>query len=151
MRQPFGKNNFDFVFSFFTSFGYFNSREENCTVVKNMSRSLRANGTVLIDYMNYRFIEDHLVAVEEKEIDGILYHINRWSDDRFIYKHISIRDEQHFSPISFTEQVAKFSLNDFDYFIEKNGMELISVSGNYQLDEYDEQTSERMIVVAKKK
>lgn len=150
MRKPFGKNNFDFVFSFFTSFGYFNSIEENNTVVKNISRALRKDGIVLIDYLNFRFAEEHLVAVEEKEIDGILYHINRWSDDRFIHKHISVRDGQKFNPIAYTEQVAKFDVNDFKSFFEKNGLELISVFGNYQLDEYDEQTSERMITIAKK-
>jgi SAM-dependent methyltransferase len=151
MRKPFGKNNFDFVFSFFTSFGYFNSTEENNTVVKNISRSLRPGGIVLIDYLNVHYAEAHLIAVEEKEIDGILYHINRWSDEKFIHKHISIRDEQQFNSIAYSEQVAKFNVNDFKSFFEKNGLELISVFGNYQLDDYDEQTSERMILTARKK
>ena len=151
MRKPFGKKNFDFVFSFFTSFGYFNTVEENNVVVKNMATSLKRNGIVVIDYMNPGFVENQLVAVEEKEIDGIWYHINRWSDNKFIYKNISIQDGQQQSTISYTEQVAKFNLDDFRCFFEKNGMEMISVFGNYRLDDYNEQTSERMITVARKK
>src|SRR5262249_32117693 len=40
MRVPFGKNRFDYVFNFFTSFGYFGSPAENFAVVRNMADSL---------------------------------------------------------------------------------------------------------------
>jgi SAM-dependent methyltransferase len=147
MRKPFGKNNFDFVFSFFTSFGYFDSTDENNKVIKNMATALKKDGTILIDYMNATYAEDHLVPVEEKEIDGVWYHINRWADDQFIYKRIAIMD----SSLAYTEQVAKFSLDDFDQFFEENGLEMISVYGDYELNDYDAQASKRMIMMARKK
>jgi SAM-dependent methyltransferase len=151
MRKPFGKNNFDFVFSFFTSFGYFNSRDENNKVIRNMANALKNDGTILIDYLNATYAQDHLVAVEEKEIDGVWYHINRWADERFIYKRIAIMDQKQFSSTSYTEQVAKFSLDDFDHFFEENGLERISVYGDYELNTYDPCRSKRMIITAKKK
>ena len=151
MRNPFGKNNFDFVFSFFTSFGYFNSRVENSQVIKNMATALKSDGTILIDYLNASYAEDHLVPVEEKEIDGVWYHINRWADEQFIHKRIAILDRQQLSSAAYTEQVAKFSLDDFDWFFGKNGLQMTSVYGDYQLNEYDEQLSKRMIMTARKK
>jgi SAM-dependent methyltransferase len=150
MRKPFGKNNFDFVFSFFTSFGYFTNRDENSKVIKNMVAALRKDGTILIDYLNASYAEDHLVGVEEKEIDGVWYHINRWADERFIYKRIAIMDQKQFSSVSYTEQVAKFSLDDFDQFFKENGLDIISVYGDYDLNEYNAQSSKRMIITAKK-
>src|SRR5215470_13964178 len=150
MREPFGKNNFDFVFSFFTSFGYFNSRDENNKVIKNMATALKSDGTILIDYLNATYAEDHLVPVEEKEIDGVWYHINRWADERFIYKRISIMDQQQLSSVAYTEQVAKFTLDDFDQFFEQNGLDIISVYGDYELNTYDACKSKRMIVTARK-
>jgi SAM-dependent methyltransferase len=151
MRKPFGKNNFDFVFSFFTSFGYFNSRDENNKVINNMATALKKDGTILIDYLNAAYAEDHLVAVEEKEIDGVWYHINRWADEQFIYKRIAILDQQQLSSMAYTEQVAKFSLDDFERFFEENGLEMLSVYGDYELNEYDAQASKRMILTARKK
>ena len=51
------------------------------------------------------------------QIDGVWYHINRWADERFIYKRIAIMDQQQLSSFAYTEQVAKFSVEDFEKFI----------------------------------
>lgn len=53
MRRPFGKKAFDYVFNFFTSFGYFENEAEHTTVVRNMSRSLRTGGRLVLDYLNW--------------------------------------------------------------------------------------------------
>jgi SAM-dependent methyltransferase len=151
MRKPFGNNNFDFIFSFFTSFGYFESPEENGKVIGNMVTALKKDGTIVIDYLNVAYAEKHLVAVEEREIDGVWYHINRWADERFIYKRIAIRDRQQFSTIAYREQVAKFGLKDFEQFFEQSGLEITSVYGDYELNDYDTPSSKRMIMTARKK
>jgi SAM-dependent methyltransferase len=49
MRVPFGRDAFDFVFNFFTSFGYFEKPGEHMTVVRNMATSLRQGGTLVLD------------------------------------------------------------------------------------------------------
>jgi hypothetical protein len=116
-----------------------------------MSTALRSYGTFLIDYMNATYAEDHLVPVEEKEIDGVWYHINRWADERFIYKRIAIMDQQQLSSLSYTEQVAKFRVEDFDEFFEENRLERVSLFGDYGLSGYDAESSKRMIVVGRKK
>jgi SAM-dependent methyltransferase len=151
MRMPFGKNIFNYVFSFFTSFGYFTNREENNGVVKNMAAALKEDGVVLIDYLNVLYTEDNLIPVEEKEIDGVWYHINRWTDKRFIYKRIAIRDQYNLPAIAYTEQVEKFDLNDFRQFFEQNGLDFLAAYGDYELNEYQRETSKRMIMVAKKR
>jgi SAM-dependent methyltransferase len=149
MRDPFGENSFDYIFSFFTSFGYFKSDRENHKVVRNILHALKPGGSLVLDYLNAAWCEERLVVEETKEIDGIIYHISRWTDERFFYKKIAI-ENMPVGQSEFIEQVAKFDLNDFDDMFTQNGLKLDKVFGDYRLDEYDAVTSPRMILVAKK-
>ena len=149
MRDPFGKNCFDHVFNFFTSFGYFENEEENHRVIRNVHDALKPGGLLVLDYLNVGFAEQHLVAEEAKEIDGIVYRISRWTDEKFFYKKIMI-DNMPASQSEFIEQVAKLDLNDFDYLFERNGLQLEKVYGDYSLNEYDGKSSPRMILMGRK-
>jgi SAM-dependent methyltransferase len=149
MREPFGDSCFDYVFNFFTSFGYF-SVEENDRVIQNMVNSVRGNGYVMIDYMNVTHSVKGLIPEEEKEIDGIVYRINRWADEKFIYKRIEIDNVQANGPFVYTEKVMKLTKNDFSEMFEKNGLQIAKVYGNYKLNEYVMETSPRLILLAQK-
>jgi len=149
MRDPFGSNCFDYVFNFFTSFGYFKNNEDNHQVIRNICHSLKPGGVLVLDYLNVMFAEQRLVAEEAKEIDGVVYHISRWTDEKFFYKKIVI-DNVPANQSEFIEQVAKFDLNDFDYLFEKNGLQLEKVYGDYSLNEYDSERSPRMILIGRK-
>ena len=149
MRLPFGNNRFDYVFNFFTSFGYFKSDLENNQVVSNIANSLVDGGVLVLDYLNVPFAERNLIPSERKEIDGVIYDMERWTDERFFFKTIAIRNIQGQSP-EYTEQVAKLSLSDFDFMFNKNGLQIERVFGDYRLNEYSYETSPRLIIVAKK-
>ena len=150
MRAPFGHNHFDYVFNIFTSFGYFKTRHENNLVIRNISNALKADGTLVLDYMNVRYTEDRLVASEEKEIDGIHYHITRWIDDKFIYKRIVIDTEQPGEPFENVEQVTRFTLDDFNQMFHINGLEVEEVFGDYQLNDFDLSSSPQLMMVVRK-
>ena len=149
MREPFGDRCFDYVFNFFTSFGYF-SAEENDRVIQNMVNSVRRNGFVMIDYMNVTHCVNGLVPEEEKEIDGIVYRIKRWTDEKYIYKRIEIDNVQADGPFIYTEKVMKLNKKDFHEMFEKNGLKPIKVYGDYKLNEYQVETSPRLILLAQK-
>ena len=149
MRDPFGKNRFDYVFNFFTSFGYFQNDEENHQVIRNIYQALKPGGLLVLDYLNVAWCEERLIAEEAKEIDGIVYHISRWTDERFFYKKISI-ENMPVGQAEYIEQVAKFNVGDFDYLFERNGLQIKKVYGDYDLEEYNSRTSPRMILVAGK-
>ena len=149
MRDPFGQNRFDYVFNFFTSFGYFKNDDDNHKVIRNIYDALKPGGTLVLDYLNVAWSQQRLVAEETKEIDGIIYHISRWTDEQFFYKKIVI-ENMPAGHSEFVEQVAKFDVNDFDYMFEQNGLKLEKIYGDYQLNEYDSAASQRMILLAKK-
>jgi len=149
MRRPYGKNYFDYVFNFFTSFGYFENEDEHNRVIENMANALKAEGTLVIDYMNADYSQSNLSPFEEKEIDGVIYEIERWSDDRQFLKRIKIRDPKT-EIAEHIERVAKFKLEHFEKMLKLAGMKIQSVYGDYQLNEFDLSNSPRLIMIAKK-
>ena len=150
MRLPFCISRFNYVFSFFTSFGYFKNEEENNEVIRNISMSLRPGGTLVMDYLNVNYAEEHIVEKEEKEIDGIIYHITRWNDASHFYKKIEIDDVLAEGRFTCTEQVEKIRLEDFDILFRRNGLKLKKVFGDYSLNSYDPERSPRMIMIVEK-
>ena len=150
MRIPFGSNQFDYVFNFFTSFGYFKTDAENNKVISNISNALKQEGTLVLDYLNVQYVANHLVPSEEIEIDGIIYRITRWMDEKFFYKKIVIDETQTGEPFENVEQVARFSQNDFERMLGVNDMIIQDVFGDYRLNEFDTNASPRYIAVVKK-
>lgn len=151
MREPFGTNRYDYIFNFFTSFGYFKNDGENNTVVSNIASALKKNGVVLFDYLNVAYAEKCLVPVEEKGLDGTLYHINRWSTDAFFYKRIAVQNAGMTQSQEYVEKVAKFTISDFERFFAPHNLQTEQVFGDYDLSAYDSESSKRLIILARKK
>lgn len=151
MRLPFYINYFDFAFNFFTSFGYFRTEREHYSALRTMVQSLKQGGTLVIDYLNVHYAEDHLVHRSEKQIGDVNFVITKWFDEHHFFKKIRIEDEANAEPLEFQEQVAKFSMGDFNEMLSYHGMQLQEVLGDYQLGPYDLNTSPRMILIAGKK
>ncbi|HMJ87271.1 MAG TPA: class I SAM-dependent methyltransferase [Vicinamibacterales bacterium] len=149
MRVPFGRQAFDYVFNFFTSFGYFADTSEHRAVVRNMALSLRDGGRLVLDYLNVGHAEASLAPGEIKEIDGVIYRLTRWMDARHIFKRIAIEDGG--AALTYVERVARFTLQDFERMFAPHGLVIESLHGDYCLNSYDSRTSPRMILVARKR
>ena len=145
MTEYFG-NEFDAVFNLFTSFGY-EDEHHNIKTIKNIRDHLKINGFAVIDYLNSMFIEKNLVKKETKLINGINFHIERHTDINFIYKKISFHDNEDYV---FNEKVMKLKQNDFENYFKKNNLTLIKSFGDYNLNEFDINKSERLIMIIKK-
>lgn len=151
MRLPFWVNYFQYAFNFFTSFGYFNTKREHDDAMRTIVNSLKPNGTLMFDFLNVHYSEDHLVASEVKKIGDTAYDIHRWQDDSFFYKKITVKDPELDKPLSYTEKVTKFSLGDFTEMLAYQNMQVTEVFGDYLLNPYDVRKTPRMIVLAKKR
>jgi hypothetical protein len=112
--------------------------------------SLKPKGTLVLDYLNVNYSEDNQVDNEEKEIDGIIYHITRWNDATHFYKLIEIDNIQADGKFEYMEKVEKLRLVDFDILFKRNGLKLKKVFGDYSLNEYDPEYSPRLIMVVEK-
>ena len=151
MRLPFFINYFDLAFNFFTSFGFFKTRREHDDAIRTIANSLKPGGIFVLDYLNVHYTEEHLVHNEVKEIGDTVYEIHRWHDDTHFYKKITVIDQLLNQPLEFTEQVAKFSLDDFIEMLSFRQIQVEEVFGDYQLAGYDVRKTPRLIVKTRKR
>lgn len=142
------ENEFDIALNLFTSFGYFQSHDENLKVIKNMHRCIKPGGYLLIDFMNAPFVIQHLVEQESKTIDGIQFKISRWVEKGFIYKKIKLTDTS--GDFEFTEKVQALCKKDFEELFATCTFTLVNVFGDYALNPYKESSSPRLIMVLKR-
>jgi SAM-dependent methyltransferase len=150
MRSPMRINYFAYAFNFFTSFGYFRTEREHGNAIRAVSQSLVSGGRFVLDYLNVRYSEDHLVRQSEKIIDGTTYYLTKWDDPMHFYKKIRIVDPALPASREYTEKVAKFSLDDFRSMFSRHGLQIQEIYGDYELNSYDPVSSPRLLMIAGK-
>lgn len=147
MREPLSEK-FDFIFNLFTSFGYFDDRNDDIRVLKAVHQMLEDDGTFVLDFFNTQKIVADIVPEAKKEAGGIQFDISKAVKEGRIVKDIRFRDNG--MDYHFTERVSAIYLEDFKGYFQKAGFEMINVWGSYDLSAYDSQQSSRMIFCLKK-
>lgn len=150
MRRPFMINYFDGVFNFFTSFGYFESRNDNRLVVDAVCKALHRGGYFVIDFLNAAWVEKMIAANPsgEKTAGNVHFEWNKTIENGFIRKAIRISDGE--KQFEYSESVQLLRPADFEnllgrYFtIEKS-------FGDYSLGAFREDQSPRLILIARKR
>ncbi len=150
MRLTFRINYYNYAFNLFTSFGYFNTQRENDDALRTITQGLKPNGFFVFDYLNSNYIETNLVPSEIKEIEGTTFRIKRYKSATHFIKQIQVEDASLALPMLHQEQVASFTLTDFEKMFAKQNLTIKKVFGNYNLDTYDTQNSKRLIIIAQK-
>ena len=145
MCVPFKENTFDAVFNLFTSFGYFEKEEDNVNTIKAIKKNLANNGLAVIDFLNVSYVASNLVKEETKTVNNITFHINRAIKNGYIQKDISFtKDGNHFE---YQEKVKALTLAHFKNYFEEAGLKLKHVFGDYHLNAFDIDTSNRLILI----
>ncbi|KAF2331718.1 class I SAM-dependent methyltransferase [Flavobacterium ginsenosidimutans] len=146
MREPF-EEKFDAIFNLFTSFGYFESDDDNLTTLKAIKESLSEYGFAVIDFMNVPNVIENLVPEETKTVDEIDFHIKRYVEDGHIFKEIDFEDQGR--KYHFTEKVKALTLKDFQDLMDEAGIFLLDIFGDYKLKKFHKTESERLIMIFK--
>ena len=148
MREVIPNHSFDAIFNLFTSFGYFDSPQDNERMCSSISKMLEPGGRLVIDFMNARKVIESLVLREQKTIQGVSFDISRRYDGSHIYKEIRIEDKSnHFN---YTERVQALDLADFHILLEPY-FEIDHVFGSLDLKPFEVEESDRLIIIAKRK
>ena len=148
MREIIPNRQFTAVFNLFTSFGYFDDQEANFSVLKSIHDMLHPEGILVIDFMNAKKVIDQLVTDEIKIVDGIEFEITRHYDGNHIFKSIRFTDEG--SDFHFTERVQALSKNDFEQLMNRSGFNILHTFGSFDLDPFQEEKSDRLILIAQR-
>jgi len=148
MRQVIPDQQFHAIFNLFTSFGYFNAWEDNQHMLHSVSSMLLPQGWLLIDFMNAKKVVADLVEQETKQIEGIIFRIRRTTDGHYIFKHIEFEDNQQLH--HYTERVQLLELHDFEQLFRSTNLELVHTFGDYHLNDFNAQSSNRLILLTRK-
>ena len=148
MRNFKSSKKFNAIFNLFTSFGYFNTHNDNLKVLQSCNNSLNEKGILVIDFLNAHKIKMNIQHHEIKLVEQIRFKIERSIKNERIFKKINFEHENN--SYNFEEKVQLFSLNDFNDMFDQTGFKLINTIGNYQLHPFEPKSSDRLILIAKK-
>lgn len=151
MRNVYKENEFDAVFNLFTSFGYFDDEADDLNILYAVKKQLKDEGIFVLDFFNtypiiQKFVNGYIYN-DSQTIDGIEFKIHKKSVGNIILKNIDITDGD--KQFHYTEQVRLYTLQDFLDMFAKAGFFVKQVFGNYVLEGYKEEESDRMIFVLK--
>ncbi|MBK6931431.1 MAG: methyltransferase domain-containing protein [Saprospirales bacterium] len=148
MRLPFRFNYFDGILNIFTSFGYFDTDSDHVRTLTNVGKGLKPGGLFLLDFFNANWVRQHLVPSEEKQLDGISFHLKKRIRKNRIYKKVEF--EAGGRKFTFLERVRLFNLLDFQYMFKSAGLEIRQTFGDYEMRPFYGDQSRRLIIVAQK-
>ncbi len=138
---------FNAVFNLFTSFGYFENIADNHQVLGNVHKHLQPGGLFVMDYFNSIKVEQMMLPFEEKEIDGVTFVIRKKIDKGQIIKSISIDQENR--KMEFEERVQLITPTSLEQMLKSHSFEILHTFGDYYLNEYKSDVSDRFILVGR--
>ena len=147
IRNIFRIRYYDFIFNLFTSFGYFKDNRDNLRCLKAFKKGMSSNGVLLIDFMNAKKAVASMKTLDQKIVDNIEFNISKSLVNGFIKKDIAFNDKG--KKYSFQESVQALDKQDFTELFNKCGLSLTYTFGDYDLNEYDEMSSDRLIMICK--
>jgi SAM-dependent methyltransferase len=148
IRKPLKLKAYDYAFNLFTSFGYFDENEDNQLSINSIADSLKDNGMLVLDFMNSNKTINNLNSSETKIIENLSFNINKSVDNGYIIKNIQFDDNGN--KYHFQEKVKAISLANFKTYFATANLKIEAIFGDYDLNPFDEDSSERLILIARK-
>jgi SAM-dependent methyltransferase len=147
---PFSDSIFSRVLNFFTSFGYFESEEENFRVLEEIARILEPGGGFLVDLFNREQVVANLVEREHRRLEGYSAEIQRWFDASTQRVNKRIRVHSPNRPVqTFVESVRAYEKEEVLEGLQRAGLQVTALYGGFQGEEFNSD-SERLILVGAK-
>ncbi|NIJ44981.1 cyclopropane fatty-acyl-phospholipid synthase-like methyltransferase [Wenyingzhuangia heitensis] len=147
MRKPFNIK-VNAVFNMFTSFGYFDDDNDDIQVLKNIETMIETDGVAVVDYMNVNKVIKNLVKSETIARDHLNFNIKRHLTNGFITKDIDLTDKGE--EFHFQERVKAIDLDKFTSYCEHANLKINHIFGDYNLSEFNSDTSDRLILILSK-
>jgi len=145
---PFGECVFAAVFSFFTSFGYFESVEEDVAVLKEVQRVLDQRGTFFLDFLNADAVGDTLVPRSERTLGHKQIIEERRIEGNRVLKHVRVVGPTGEIFLDYEESVRLYRLEDIRKLLATAGLEFMEAFGSF--DGHPVGQGTRLVVFARK-
>ena len=139
---------FNLVLNLFTSFGYFETDEENFSVLRKAYDLLIDDGFFVLDFFNSYFLQQNLVESSEENLGKVKIHQFRKIKENRVTKKIVITKNGNLS--HFEESVRMFTKDELVNAIQNIGFDIYKTFGDFLGNEYEQFTSPRLIMICKK-
>jgi SAM-dependent methyltransferase len=148
MREPI-ENRYDAIFNLFTSFGYFEDDSEDIQVLENIKNGLKNSDSVaIIDFLNVEYAVKNLVEKEVIVREEATFNIKKSLNNGYIIKEIEVVVDGESS--TYFERIKYLDLPKMESYLKKVGLKLKHTFGDYDLNEFDVSTSNRLILIISK-
>jgi SAM-dependent methyltransferase len=148
MRDVFLAESFDVVLNLFDGFGHFEENSDNQQAITATAQNLVKGGKFVLDFFNTRYAIRKLIPRYTQQIQGIEFQIREKFTQGYIYKDIRFEDNEE--QFRFQEKVKAITQQDFAVYFRNAGLKIISILGDYQLNQFNLEESPRMIFVTEK-
>jgi SAM-dependent methyltransferase len=149
---PFVAGAFGAVINMFTSFGYFDTDEENRGVLREIERVLVVQGTFVMDFINAERVRRGVEPCSLKKTGDA--EVEAWrelsADGRVLTKRVQVRWPSR-EPVEYQERVRLYTRDELASMLDAAGFDIVSVHGDYELGNYDAVESPRVILVSEKR
>jgi 2-polyprenyl-3-methyl-5-hydroxy-6-metoxy-1,4-benzoquinol methylase len=148
MRKVFKQEGFDVAINCFSSFGYFDTPEENLEALKAMCANVKKSGYFILDYFNAEHVITTMKPREIVIMEDIQFHISRTVTNGMVVKKIAFlhNGENH----EFEERLCVIKPEIFLKMFELCGVKIEAIYGTYRFDSFQPHSSPRMIFIGKK-
>jgi len=148
MKDPIIGEKADAIVNLFTSFGYFDSDNDDEKVFLSVSNSLKSNGLFVLDFLNAEYVKSTLIAKETVIKGDIKFDILRKIDNDKVIKEIIFRDKDE--DFHFKESVKLHSFSKLKHLAEKYELRFVNNWGNYKLEPISKNSSRCIMLFQKK-
>jgi SAM-dependent methyltransferase len=145
---PLASGSFGGLTSFFTSFGYFDTRQEDRAVLGEMRRVLSPNGSFVLDFLNAGHVRRNLVREDERTICGKRITQRRSIEGGAVVKRILIEPGGRGPTRQFIERVRLYEGGELEVLLNSSGLHVTHRFGDYNGGRLEEQ-SPRLILAGR--
>jgi len=138
---------FECIMNLFTSFGYFANLEENRRVLELVRKHLKPGGLFVLDYFNANKVRKMMQPCFHSSCGRVEFDIKKKIVDGQIVKEIGIKDGD--KEFHFQEQVQLLGATELEGMLGETGLTKMAVFGNYALQPFEPETSDRFIIIAR--
>lgn len=143
MRKEIQSEKVDAIFNLFTSFGYFETEEDDKSVFHSVHEAIKKDGYFVLDYLNQNFVRKSLVEKSTVVKENLIFDITKKIEDNYIIKEIDFEDKG--KKFHFFEKVKLHTPEKILQYASEAGFERVKIWGDYQLNSFDEENSPRCI------
>ena len=139
---------FNLIINLFTSFGYFETDEENYSVLRKAYNLLIKDGFFVLDYFNSEFLTNNLIEFSKDDLaDGEIIQERKILNKRVIKK---ITINKNGSHEEFEESVRMYTKDELTNELTKIGFDIYKTFGDFLGNKFEQFTSPRLIFICKK-